>query len=120
MILGFALIAFGVVQVLQGQEALPVAILATIAGLLVQFIAATFMLIYRSAMSQAQGYVEVLERINAVGMSIQILESVESATPELRDNARIALATDLLRMYAPRGGPSGPAISRNRQGGASG
>jgi len=50
-------------------------------------------------MAQAKEYVTVLERINAVGMSIQILQSIEGAEPLLRNTARAELAKDLLRMY---------------------
>jgi hypothetical protein len=75
-------------------------IVAAASGIVVQFIGATFLLIYKSTMEQARDYVTVLERINAVGMSIQILESIEGEEPQMRNEARSQLARDLLRMYA--------------------
>jgi hypothetical protein len=54
-------------------------------------------------MEQAQGYVGMLERINAVGMAAQLLESMEESDPKERDTAKAELARRLLKMY--RQGP---------------
>jgi len=39
-------------------------------------IGVTFMVIYRSTMAQANQFMEVLERINTVGMAVQILDTI--------------------------------------------
>lgn len=101
MIFGMALICVGVGRSIYAPNATTPAILAALAGVLVQMIGGTFLLVYRSTMAQAKDYVIVLERINAVGMSINILEGIESAT-ELRDTARVQLSSNLLGMYDPR------------------
>lgn len=109
MSIGFALVIFGVYKIYEDPTKLTPAIMSAASGIIVQFIGATFLLIYRSTMAQAQSYVEVLERINAVGMSIQILESIEGDDPAARNLARAGLATDLLRMY-------GPSVKRSKRG----
>jgi hypothetical protein len=47
---------------------------AAVAGIISQFIGATFMLIYRSTMAQANAFMLVLERINTVGMAVQVID----------------------------------------------
>ena len=47
-----------------------------IAGIMTEFIGATFLYVYRSSIEQAGKYAEILERMNIVGMSMQILDSV--------------------------------------------
>jgi hypothetical protein len=44
-----------------------------------------FMVIYRSTMSQANGFMAVLERINTVGMAVQVLDSIEDSDPKKND-----------------------------------
>jgi len=99
MLVGFGLIIFGVFKVFSDPELLNPSILVTCAGIIVNFIGGTLLLIYRSTMSQAKGYVEVLERINAVGMSIQILESIDDKNLELKDSTTAEVAKELLKIY---------------------
>jgi hypothetical protein len=93
---GFAFVGLGVWLVYQSAGSLAPAIVAASSGVISQFIGATFLLIFRSTIAQAREYVLILERINAVGMSINILESM--AEPK-RDNARSELIHGLLSMY---------------------
>ena len=115
MVFGMALISVGIWRAINVPAAIQPAALAALAGVIVQIIGGTFLLIYRSTMAQAKDYVIVLERINAVGMSINILEGIESAT-EMRDNARVQLSTSLLSMYDPRS--SAPRAKLRRANGA--
>lgn len=101
MACGMALIGFGVWRSLADAAALAPASLAAVCGVVVQIIAGTFLIIYKATMEQARNYVVVLERINAVGMSINILETIDEASAEARNSARAELAKDLLKMYAP-------------------
>ena len=48
-------------------------------------------------MTQATEYVSTLERINSVGMSIQIAETIDEANKNLKDNLRAELARQILR-----------------------
>lgn len=101
MVCGMVLIGIGVARAIQDPVTTTPAVLSAVSGVFVQFVASTFLIIYRSTMEQARDYVVVLERINAVGMSINILEGIEgdSADQKMRNTARGELARDLLRMY---------------------
>jgi hypothetical protein len=76
MIIGFGIIVWGVIHAINNPEAIAPAILATGAGIITEFIGATFLLVYRSAIKQAGEYAKTLERINAVGMASIILDSM--------------------------------------------
>lgn len=99
MFAGFVIIGYGVVRVYQSPENFNPSIVVTVSGVVVEFIAATFLLIYRSTVEQAKEYVNILERINAVGMSVQILESIEGDDKGLRDKTRAEIAKGLLSLY---------------------
>ncbi len=96
---GFIVIGYGTIQVYKSPDNFQPSIVVTLAGIIVEFIAATFLLIYKSTMEQARDYVNILERINAVGMSVQILESMESDDTGLRDKTRAEIAAGLLSLY---------------------
>lgn len=99
MIAGFTLIFYGIFNVFVDPGALTPAIVASCAGIVVNIIGATFLIIYRATMSQAREYVTILERINAVGMAVQVIESIDSAAGDLRFKATAELAKQLLNMY---------------------
>lgn len=99
MLVGFGLIIFGVYKVFANPDLIEPAILVTSSGVIVNFIGGTFLIIYRSTLNQARNYVEVLERINAVGMSIEILESINSENQDLKDKTTAEIAKDLLKIY---------------------
>lgn len=99
MLVGFGLIIFGVYKVFENPELLQPAILVSCSGLVVNFIGGTFLLIYKSTMNQARNYVEVLERINAVGMSIQILDTIDKSQSDLKDQTTADIAKELLKIY---------------------
>lgn len=99
MLVGFGLIIFGVYKVFQNPTLINPAIIATVSGIIVNFIGGTFLLIYKSTMKQAKNYVDVLERINAVGMSIQILENISKDKLELKDDTTAEIAKELLKIY---------------------
>ncbi|HCG5924809.1 TPA: hypothetical protein NJ084_004706 [Vibrio parahaemolyticus] len=100
MIVGFFLIGFGVVKAFENPELLTPALLSAVSGLLVNFIGATFLVLYKSTMSQAKEYVAILERINAVGMSVQVLEKIEDSNTTLKDQTISDLSKQLLTMYS--------------------
>ena len=54
------------------------------------------MVIYRSTMAQANGFMTVLERINAVGMAVQILDSMPEGT-DLKNSTRAQMVLLLLK-----------------------
>jgi hypothetical protein len=81
MLVGFGVICFGVLRAFQSPAALLPATIASLAGVITEFIGATFLFIYRSAIQQAVDYSKSLERINSVGMAMQILDTMPN-TPD--------------------------------------
>lgn len=78
---GFGFVLFGVVDALYNPQNHLETIVAAAAGVLTQFIGATFMVVYRSTMDQAAGFSRILERINVVGMAMQIADSIPPSDP---------------------------------------
>lgn len=95
---GFVLAGIAISYRQPGNEVGPHAytsIVAAGAGIITQFIGATFLVIYRSTMAQANGFMTVLERINNAGMAVQVLDSLPDGT-DLKNNARAQIAKLLL------------------------
>jgi hypothetical protein len=101
MLAGFAMVGYGITRAFDGADIKP-ALLTTACGLLTEFIAASFLFIYRSTMQQAADYVETLERINAVGMSIQIAETISDASITQRDEIKGKLVLQILTTFGER------------------
>ncbi len=99
MIAGFVIIGYGIVKAYSPTTHLNASLLTSVTGLLVEFIGVTFLIIYKSTMQQAKEYVNVLERINAVGMSVQILERISKEETKLQDQTRAEIAKQLLALY---------------------
>jgi hypothetical protein len=102
---GFGLILYGLYHAFQEPEKFAVSVVASASGVLVSFIGGSFLLIYRSILAQSKEYVTVLERINAVGMAVQVIASIPEESRELRSRTTADLAKQLLGLYAsvPRG-----------------
>lgn len=103
MTCGFSLIIFGTSKAFTDPKNFNASVLSSVSGILVTFIGGTFLVLFRSTMAQAKEYVTMLERINAVGMSIQIIEGLDDGNKELRDRATADIARNLLTLYAPCG-----------------
>ncbi len=107
MLVGFGVICFGVLQAIHSPDDLLPATIASLAGIITEFIGATFLFIYRSTVQQAVGYSKTLERINSVGMAMQILDTMpDDATPEdLKSKTKATLVEQLVRQAyeEPRG-----------------
>ena len=99
MMIGFSFVGIGVYKIHDDQDGLNASIVTACSGILINFIGATFLVIYRATMAQARDYVNVLERINAVGMSVQILETL-AQDDELRSKTTAEVAKQLLQLYA--------------------
>ena len=99
MIVGFGLIGYGVMRAFESPETLNPALLSSESGLLVNFIGASFLELYKSTMEQAKEYVAILERINAVGMSVQVLEKLDGANDDLKHSTTAELSKQLLFLY---------------------
>lgn len=99
MTVGFILIGVGAFEAFHEPEKFQASVLSAISGVLVSFIGGTFLVLYKATMAQAKDYVTILERINAVGMSVQILESL-GADPDLQHKSLAEIAKTLLTMYS--------------------
>jgi len=117
---GFIIIGSGIWKVYQDPQSLGPSIVAATSGIVVQFIGATFLIIYRTTVAQAREYVTMLERINAVGMSVQILENIDPERHELRDQARVDIAKNLLEIYRAADSRSSKAKKTHRDRGSRG
>jgi hypothetical protein len=82
---GFAFVAYGLFQASQHPDKLPVSYVASALGVLISFIGGSFLLIYRSVLAQSKDYVTVLERINAVGMAVQVISNIPETNSELKN-----------------------------------
>jgi hypothetical protein len=96
MFLGFLIIIRG--AALASKDQSTASIVVTLSGVLVEFIGATFLFIYKSTMEQAKNYVNILERINIIGMSDLLIDSIESSE-DLRDKARDRIAMKILSLH---------------------
>jgi cytochrome c biogenesis protein CcdA len=99
MLFGFTLISYGIYQAFQHPESLGAPILTACSGIIVNFIGATFLVVFKSTMAQAQEYMGIIERINAVGMSVQILDTISDTNDELKDKTTSDIAQKLLDLY---------------------
>ena len=114
MIAGFILIGVGVYEAFQSASNLNPAILTTGSGVIVSFIGGTFLVLYKATMAQSKDYVSILERINAVGMSVQILETLENDETKLRQETTAKVAKQLLTMYS-KGDSKNNRIKRSKK-----
>jgi hypothetical protein len=96
MFAGFGLVVWTIMYSIANAQSGPKALIGVGAGVITQFIGATFMVLYRSTIQQASSYVEILERINAVGMAVQIIQDVPKDDP-LHNKTRAEIAYLLLR-----------------------
>lgn len=99
MLAGFVLIAIGILLAYKPQpNSTLITTVSTASGIFTEFIGATFIFIYNSTIKQAINYSRSLEKINSVGMSIKILDSIsaESSTAEKLNQAKIDIAKLLI------------------------
>jgi uncharacterized membrane protein len=96
MIAGFGVVLWGIRISIVSPNGVKISLIASASGILTEFISLTFMAIYRSTLAQANEYVSVLERINTVGMAVQILDSMDDRAEELKDLTRAEIVRLLL------------------------
>lgn len=111
MFCGFGFVSYGLFQASQNPEKLPVSIVASASGVIISFIGGSFLLIYRSILAQSKEYVTVLERINAVGMAVQVIATIPEASAELKSQTKAQLAKQLLTLYANSAPPSSSNVA---------
>jgi hypothetical protein len=111
MVVGFGFILFGISQTLTPitrdisnntmlytaqNNNFTSALVGSIAGIITEFIGATFLFIYRSTIQQALTYTKTLERINSVGMAMQILDTISNESKDLQDSTKAEIVKMVL------------------------
>jgi len=96
MMVGFGFVGYGIVRSIENPTAITATYVASIAGVITEFIGLTFMVIYRSTLQQAGTFVTVLEKINSVGMAVQILDSISEGHDALKNETRAEIVKMLL------------------------
>jgi hypothetical protein len=106
MTAGFSLIVYGIYRSFDSH--IQISVLSVAAGIITQIIGSTFLLIYRSIMQQATDYVSALEKINAVGMALAIVDLIPEDDRGAKTRAQVELATRILGAvsHAPSRNPS--------------
>ncbi len=97
MAVGFGFVLWGVlVSVRQPATLTSTSGVSLLSGIITEFIGATFMVIYRSTVAQANEFVSVLERISRVGIAMQVLNSISETGNAVKDEARAHVASSLI------------------------
>jgi hypothetical protein len=87
MIAGFGLVLYGIAMAYNGPNNKLLTIVSAASGVIVQFIGATFLVIYNSTISQAIQYTASLQKVSTVGTSLKILDSIKNdETEEMQKN----------------------------------
>jgi len=100
MAVGFIFIIWGINLAITKPEVVKTSYIAAASGIITEFIGVTFMVIYRSTMAQANQFMEVLERINTVGMAVQILDAIPEQETQLKNSTRAEIVALLLSVNA--------------------
>jgi hypothetical protein len=103
MFLGFLIIIGGAVLALKLANENPnttqvPSIVTSLSGVIVEFISATFLFVYRSTMKQASEYVDILRRLNAIGTSVVLVDEMAATDgkPTFKDQTRAKIASEIL------------------------
>lgn len=111
MLVGFCFILWGLRAAVLNPDHVKVAVIASASGVITEFISLSFMIIYRSTMLQASRFMRILERINTVGMAVQILDSMKDSSSELKDLTRV----DIIRLLLAKEGTQLSLKARSRR-----
>jgi hypothetical protein len=94
MAAGFTLVVWGAYRAFDGQ--VQIAIVTAVSGVITQAIGATFLFVYRSTIRVANDYAGTLERINAVGMAVTIVDQIPDSKIDEKTKARVDLVKQIL------------------------
>ena len=99
MLAGFLTIGWGIYRAFESPtDSITPALISTAAGVITEFIGATFLLMFRSVNQQASSYFKTLERINSARMAWRILQTMPDETKgdDLKSQTTAALVQLLL------------------------
>lgn len=98
MLVGFSIIVIGILTAINNPGQLKSGAIAAFSGIMTEFIGATFLFLHKSAIKQAEGYSQTLERINSVGMAMQILDTISDNAEQgdLKSKTKAKIAESLI------------------------
>jgi membrane protein implicated in regulation of membrane protease activity len=98
IIIGGAYLAYRLASADTSLIAQVPSIVTSLSGLIVEFISATFLFVYRSTMKQASEYVDILRRLNAIGTSVVLVDEMADTDgkPTFKDRTRAKIASEIL------------------------
>lgn len=104
MVMGFLLIVSILIASIFLDKEIEFESIGIIAGIITEFIGATFLFIYKSTIKQALKHSNSLEEINKVGMSIKIIESLEidENNKAKIDDVKLEIAKELITTHNKR------------------
>jgi hypothetical protein len=91
MSVGFVFILCSISRAFAQPDSITLALLGGVAGVITEFIGATFLFIYRSTARQSVSYMKTVEQINTVGMAVQIINSISEEESGLQNKVRAEL-----------------------------
>jgi len=99
MLVGFGIIIWGTALAIQSPESNVAPLITGLAGVVTELIGATFLFVYRSTMQQAINYTKTLERINSVGMAMQILDTISDGakSDDLKSSTKATVVKMLMQ-----------------------
>lgn len=106
IIAGCSIIFFGILLVYENSSQTTPAVIASVSGVITQLLGGTLLFLYKSTMQQAKEYVRILERINTVGMSVQMLEKHSGDDNVAKDSAFIDMAKQVISNFSITGPPT--------------
>jgi hypothetical protein len=97
--IGLLFFCASLINIIGNPDAIQASIVSAASGATLNLIGGTFLVIYRSTMSQAKYYMEVLERINAIGMALNISDKIDKKAASEKDDMRKETMRFILSMY---------------------
>ncbi len=82
MIMGFVFLTTAIFLTLQNPNFITPAIVAGVGGAVTEFIGATFLVLYRSALEHSTNFIKSLDKTSSVGVAMQILDNISTDKDE--------------------------------------
>jgi hypothetical protein len=101
MCIGFYLIYSGLALAFAARPQVTPALVGAGAGVLTEFIGATFLFIYKSTVAQASGFMSILERAHRIGIAVQLLDEIPETQVDAKAATRAEVIHALLEMPPP-------------------
>ena len=106
MIIGFVFLVIAVFLSLQNPQLITPVIVAGVGGALTEFIGATFLVLYRSAVEHSANFIKSLDKTSSVGVAMQILDNISTDKDETVQEkiveAKIEVAKLLLSNFSEK------------------